>query len=52
MVTRRTVLSGAAAVRLDRGRATANNPRVTVHGDDVVLTWDDGLDTRITLPNP
>jgi hypothetical protein len=42
----------AAAVRLDRGRDAISNPQITVHGDDVVLRWSDGLDTRITLPNP
>ncbi|MDX8056181.1 DUF2264 domain-containing protein [Lentzea sp. BCCO 10_0798] len=42
----------AAAVRLDRSRGPANNPQITVHGDHVLLRWIDGLDTRITLPNP
>ncbi|MGW4214784.1 DUF2264 domain-containing protein [Lentzea sp. NPDC004789] len=42
----------AAAVHLDRGSGAVDNPQITVHGNDVVLRWSDGLDTRITLPNP
>ncbi|MET8765197.1 DUF2264 domain-containing protein [Lentzea sp. NPDC004782] len=42
----------AAAVHLDRDGATVTGPQITVHGNDVVLRWSDGLDTRITLPNP
>jgi hypothetical protein len=42
----------AAAVHLDRGTGPQTNPQITVHGNDVVLRWSDGLDTRITLPTP
>jgi len=41
-----------AAVHLDRGSGAVACPQITVHGNDVVLRWSDGLDTRITLPNP
>lgn len=42
----------AAAVRLDRGFGAFTNPLFLPHGDEVVLRWSDGLDTRITLPKP
>ncbi|GAB2807184.1 DUF2264 domain-containing protein [Lentzea nigeriaca] len=41
----------AAAVRLDRD-GTTTTPQLTVHGNDIVLRWSDGLETRITLPDP
>ncbi|WP_330274712.1 DUF2264 domain-containing protein [Lentzea sp. NBC_00516] len=41
-----------AAVRLDRDCGAAANPLLTRHGDEIVLRWSDGLDTRITLPSP
>jgi hypothetical protein len=42
----------AAAVRLDRGSGAVANPLLTGCADEIVLKWSDGLDTRITLPNP
>jgi hypothetical protein len=42
----------AAVVRLDRGRGAVANPVLTGCANEIVLRWSDGLDTRITLPNP
>ncbi|NUT46932.1 MAG: hypothetical protein HOV94_06350 [Saccharothrix sp.] len=42
----------AAAVRLDRGHNGLTNPLLSRHGNEIVLRWSDGLDTRITLPDP
>ncbi|MFC0111919.1 DUF2264 domain-containing protein [Kibdelosporangium aridum] len=42
----------AAAVWLDRGGPEPAIPVVTVEHNEISLRWSDGLDTRVTLPNP